>query len=86
MVSYYVTNLTQVGYIVAQLDKEEGWYIGCRYVCNFGNHSDDATAFCDDCNNGLIDIKRITQLMDNYTDTPYKYLGKGKLKTQTRND
>lgn len=76
---YYTLTLPGVGYIVAQLSEGDG-YIGNRYVRCFGDRQSDAFEFRNDCNSGMIDYKRIEQLMNTYTDEPYEYQGKGILK------
>lgn len=48
------------------------WCIRCRQT--------DAIEFRDDCRNGKIEPKRINQLIQSYTDQPYKYLGKGNVR------
>ncbi len=82
MTIYYVQNFTpQVGYIVTRLEQEDG-FISTRNICCFGYSQPDAIRFCDDINAGKISPARIERLMDNYTDQPYKYCGKGILKKQ----
>lgn len=80
MARYYIINQPEVGYIVAQLETDSNWYMSNRYVRCFGDRQSDAMEFRDDCNEGKIDPKRIKLLMDNYTDQPYKYMGKGILR------
>ena len=73
MAHHYIVNQPGVGYIVAQLETEDNWYMSNRYVANFGDCQSDAIEFRDDCNNGKIEPRRIKMLMDKYTDKPYKY-------------
>ncbi len=80
--THYIINRPGVGYIVAQLESADNWYLANRRVCNFGYRQSDAIEFRNDCNRGVIKGNRIRHLMDKYTDTPYKYMGKGILKKQ----
>lgn len=85
MIHYYIRNEVDIGYIVARVATDEDFIEGCYscgFICNFGYRQSDAMAFRDDCKEGRIDPKRIKFLMDKYTDTPYKYMGKGILKKQ----
>ena len=80
--THYIIEQPGVGYIVAQLETEDNWFLSNRYVRNFGWRQSDAIEFRNDCNSGKIDDKRIKLLMDTYTDQPYQYLGKGNLRKQ----
>ena len=73
MAHHYIVNQPGVGYIVAQLESEDSWYMSNRYVVKFGDRQTDAIEFRDDCNNGKIEPRRIKMLMDKYTDKPYIY-------------
>ncbi len=79
MAKYYINNNPGVGYVVQQLEQDD-WYIGSTSVCNFGDRQTDAIEFRDDCNNGVIDDRRIKLLIKTYTPQPYKYIGKGVLR------
>lgn len=82
MARHYIINQEGVGYIVAQLETEENWFLPNRYVRNFGYRQSDAMEFRDDCNSGKISDKRIRLYMLTYTDQPYKYLGNGNVQRQ----
>lgn len=77
---FYIQNIPGVGYIVTAMENDNDGYISTRYLRNFGERQSDAIEFRDDCRNGKIDYKRIKQLADTYTDTPYRYLGKGNVR------
>lgn len=80
MARHYISEQEGVGYIVVQLDTEENWFLSTRNVCCFGWRQSDAMEFRDDCNSGKIEDGRIKYLMDKYTDEPYQYLGKGRIR------
>lgn len=80
MSKYYIRIDPGVGYVVTQLEHDYDWFYGCTSVCNFGDRQSDAMEFRDDCNNGVIDERRIKLMMKTYTIQPYKYMGKGVLR------
>lgn len=85
MVHYYIRNEVGIGYVVAQLLTDDDFIEGC-YSCsnirNFGYRQSDAIEFRNDCRNGVIDERRVKQLINSYTDVPYQYLGKGNVRKQ----
>ncbi len=77
---FYIQNIPGVGYIVTAMENDNDGYISTRYLRNFGDRQSDAIEFRDDCRDGKIEYKRVKQLADTYTDTPYRYLGKGNVR------
>lgn len=86
MAHYYINLNPGIGYVVTQLERDYDWLLGSTSVVNFGDRQSDAIEFRDDCNNGVIDERRIKLLMKTYTNQPYKYMGKGVIKTQKNYD
>ena len=79
MAEYFISN-QEIGYVVMRLESDgNGWY-SSDSIRNFGCRQTDAIEFRDDCRNGKIEPKRINQLIQSYTDQPYKYLGKGNVR------
>ncbi len=79
MAHYYISS-TPVGYVVQKLERDYNVCDGKTKLRNFGFRQSDAMEFRDDCNKGLIDGRRINDFIRTYTDQPYQYLGKGRLK------
>ena len=81
MAEYFISS-QEIGYVVMRLESDgNGWY-SSGSIRNFGDRQSDAIEFRDDCRNGKIEPKRINELVRTYTDSPYKYLGKGNVRKQ----
>lgn len=81
MTRFFISN-REIGYVVMRLEDDgEGW-ISTDSIRNFGDRQTDAIEFRDDCNDGMIDDKRLKLLIQTYTEQPYKYMGKGILRKQ----
>ena len=82
--NFHVTLQEDVGYIVTLVETEENReFVSSFLICNFGMFRADAEKFRTDCEKGIVSEKQLKKLTGaNYTDTPYAYLGKGRLKKQ----
>lgn len=71
------------GWVVkeADLDWANG-FLSVSSICNFGEFRADAERFLEDINNGLITKKQLERMSAEYTDQPYEYLGRGKIRKQ----
>lgn len=77
---YRISEVLCVGFVVMRFCEDgEGWFSSSS-ILNFGSHEQDAKAFRDDCTKGVVSFARIENFINQYTDTPYRYVGNGKIR------
>ncbi len=84
MIHFFKRYESGKGYIVMMMDNDN--VPSVAPVRCFGHRQTDAIEFCNDCNSGRIDESRIRLLVRTYSDVPYKYLGKGNLRKQRKEE
>ncbi len=81
MIHFFKSYEVGKGYIVNRMNTDQ--VPSVQKVRCFGDRQTDAIEFSRDCAAGIIiQESRVNLLIRTYSDTPYQYLGKGRLRKQ----